>query len=62
MPDVDAITKAYMEDNATFADAFNFLLFDGEQVVHPEELTPLDPNELSVFNEGDLQTTQKHRD
>ena len=32
----DTVTKNYMEDNATFADAFNFLIYGGRQVIKPE--------------------------
>ena len=31
MHDTDSITKDYMKDAATFADAFNFLLYNGRQ-------------------------------
>ncbi len=64
MADADAVTRAYLEDNATFADAFNFLMFEGRQVIKPEDLTPLDPNELTILDEGDekLHTAQKYRD
>mgnify|MGYP003233526330 CR=1 FL=1 len=33
MHDTDSITKDYMKDAATFADAFNFLLYNGEPVI-----------------------------
>ena len=42
MGKLDSISKTYMEDVATFADAFNFQMFGGEQVVRPEALRPLD--------------------
>ena len=42
MADKDTITKDYMQDNATFADAFNFLIYGGEQVIDPQQLRPLD--------------------
>ena len=31
----DTAGKWYMSDNAIFADAFNFLLYDGEPVIKP---------------------------
>ena len=34
----DTITKAYIRENAVFADAFNYLIYGGRQVVNPEEL------------------------
>ena len=33
----DTITKAYMRENAVFADAFNYLIYDGEPVIEPEK-------------------------
>ena len=36
MADKDTVTKEYMQDSATFADAFNFLLYDGRQVIRPK--------------------------
>ena len=37
MADKDTITKKYMQDKVTFADVFNFLLYDGEQVIKPDQ-------------------------
>ena len=48
MRDKDAATKAYMQDNRRFADAFNFYLYDGRQVIRPENLKPLDPNLIAA--------------
>ena len=36
MGDKDTVTKEYMQDSAVFADVFNFLLYDGEQIIKPE--------------------------
>lgn len=36
MADKDTITKDYMQDRETFADAFNYLIYGGEQVIKPE--------------------------
>ena len=30
----DTVTKEYMRNNAVFADAFNYLIYDGAQVDH----------------------------
>ncbi len=38
----DTRTKEYMGNNERFADVFNFLLYDGEQVIIPENLIPMD--------------------
>ena len=32
----DAITKEYMRGSKVFADAFNYFIYGGEQVVDPE--------------------------
>ena len=44
----NVVTKQYMKDNARFADAFNFFLFHGEQVIKPEELTEQDVTEMAL--------------
>lgn len=64
MADKDAVTKAYMQDSAVFADAFNFLLFDGRQVIRPEQLRPLDTTAivLPYGADGTSVPDQKYRD
>lgn len=34
----DAVTKEYMKDKRVFADAFNYLLYDGREVITEERL------------------------
>ena len=46
----DTVTKQYLQDNEVFSDVFNYQLFDGEQVIHPEDLTELDPSEMLVLS------------
>lgn len=64
----DTVTKQYMRENAVFADAFNFLLYEGENVIQPEKIKELDTTELTipftVDNVGNQQTetVQKYRD
>ena len=48
MRKIDALSKKLMNDNEVFADAFNFLLYNGEQKIKPEDLKPLDTNSISV--------------
>ena len=64
MNDTDSITKAYMKDAATFADAFNFLLYNGEPVIQPEQLQEMDTTMLALpFGEdGTTVPQQKSRD
>ena len=35
-----------MSDNEIFADAFNYLLYDGKQKIKPEDLKPLDTSSI----------------
>lgn len=53
-----------MNDNEVFADAFNFLLYNGEQKIKPEDLKPLDTNSISVeINDTKVSSAvQKNRD
>ena len=59
----DAIGKRYLSDNAIFADAFNFLLYDGEPVIRPEELREADTTEIALpYGNNVRLTLQKIRD
>ena len=49
MSSKDTITKTYMKDNAIFADAFNFYIYHGEQVIKPDDLHELDTAESVIF-------------
>ena len=44
----DTVTKEYMRNNAVFADAFNYLIYDGAQVITPEQLHELDTTEIAI--------------
>ena len=43
----DTVTKAFMRENTVFADAFNYLSFNGEKVIQPEQLQEFDTTELA---------------
>ncbi|MBR6025222.1 MAG: transposase [Firmicutes bacterium] len=59
----DTIGKWYMSDNAIFADAFNFLLYDGEPVIKPEKLREADTTEIALpYGNNARLTVQKYRD
>ena len=64
----DTVTKEYMRSNKVFADAFNYLIYDGEQVVKPALLQELDTTEIAIpfaLGENENQTedvVQKYRD
>ena len=64
LADKDTVTKEYMQDKATFADAFNFYLYGGEQVIKPEQLKPLDTAAIALPYGKDEKSvpTQKYRD
>ena len=48
MGKVDTITKNYMSNNVVFADAFNYLMYDGNPVIRPEKLRELDTTEIAI--------------
>lgn len=56
----DTILKNFWRDNARFADLFNAILFDGKNVIKPEELEEADTDLSTVlkFN-GHADTLQK---
>ena len=59
----DAIGKRYMSDNAIFADAFNFLLYDGEPVIKPEKLREADTAGIALpYGNNASLPVQKYRD
>ena len=59
----DTILKNYWRDNAQFADIFNAVLFEGRQVILPEELEDVDTEESSVMEHRDYaQSIKASRD
>ena len=56
----DTILKNFWRDNHHFADLFNAALFDGEQVLNPDDLSEADTDLSSIikFN-GHAETVQK---
>ena len=63
MGTADTVTKAYMRENAIFADAFNYLIYDGRQVIKPESLKELDTTEIALpFADEHEEAVQKYRD
>ncbi len=72
----DVVTKDYIRINRIFADAFNYLLYDGKQVIDPDGLRELDSTEIAaLIGDGesadrkggakksvDIETVQKYRD
>lgn len=60
----DIVTKDYMKDNEVFADAFNFLIYGGRQVIVPEKLHPMDSMQILMpyGAEGAEMPKQQYRD
>ena len=64
MSDKDAVSKKYLQDNARFADLFNFYLYGGRQVIQPDQLKPLDTTAITLpyGQDGKASPVQKQRD
>ena len=63
MGTMDTEGKQYLSNPVIFADAFNYLLYDGEQVIKPEALQELDTTELTVpYGSNARVPVQKYRD
>jgi len=64
MSDKDAVSKKYLQDNARFADLFNFYLYGGRQVIQPDQLKPLDTTAITLpyGQDGKTSPVQKQRD
>ena len=59
----DTVLKNYWRNNEQFADLFNAVLFDGEQVIKPEELEDADTEESSILeHKGYAESIQASRD
>ncbi|MCD7761847.1 MAG: Rpn family recombination-promoting nuclease/putative transposase [Lachnospiraceae bacterium] len=48
MADTDTLTKKFVKDREVFADAFNYFLHDGKNVIKPEQLKAADTTEVVV--------------
>ena len=64
MRQADALTKEYLSNNEIFADVFNYLIYDGQQRILPENLIERDTSEITLplGKRGELATIQKFRD
>lgn len=63
MGKVDIATKQYMSHRDIIADAFNFYIYDGRQVIKPERLQKIDTAEVALPYGNDADTAvQKLRD
>ena len=60
---IDTEGKKYLSDNRIFADCFNYLLYDGRQVIQAENLKELDTTQIAIpYGNGARVPTQKYRD
>ena len=60
---MDTQTKQYISRPNIFADAFNYLLYNGRQVIQPEALLPVDTTEIAMpYGNGAKVPIQKYRD
>ena len=60
---IDTEGKKYLSDNEIFADAFNYLVYDGKQVIKAAELREIDTTELAVpYGNNAKAPVQKYRD
>ncbi len=64
MGDKDNKTKKFIEKNRIFADVFNYFIYDGEQVIKPDDLQQLDSTEIVLNKELpiDKDSVKKYRD
>lgn len=67
MADKDSLTKLFVKNKNVFADAFNYYLHGGREIIKPEQLSPVDTTEVVVpYGEDDtgllIQPVQKIRD
>ncbi len=63
MGKADIETKQYMSDPAHFADAFNYLIYQGQPVIRPENLVEMDTTQIAIPESGEnREPTQKYRD
>ena len=54
MGKIDARTQEYLSDNKRFADIVNYYIYDGEQIIKPDDLHEMDTNEIAFpYGEGD---------
>ena len=60
---IDTETKAYLSDRRRFADAFNFSVYDGDEVILAEDLKELDTAAIALPYGVDAKAAvQKYRD
>ena len=61
MPERDSLLKDYMSNKTVFADVFNFMIYEGEQVLKPENLSTLSPETVVLQDAEDGKLIPSHR-
>ena len=62
MGTADIVTKEYMRENTVFADAFNYLIYNGKKVIDPAKLTEIDSTEIALpFGNAEKVKAEKKR-
>ena len=60
---IDTETKAYLSQPDKVADAFNYWIYGGREVIKPDELQPLDTTAIAIpYGNGNKESIQKFRD
>ena len=60
---LDTEGKVYLSNNRIFADAFNYLMYDGEEVIKAENLKELDTTQIAIpYGNNARVPVQKYRD
>jgi hypothetical protein len=60
---MDTVLKNYWRNNEWFADFFNAVLFEGRQIISPDELTDIDTEESSILEHKNYaETIEASRD
>ena len=64
MGTADIVTKEYMRENTVFADAFNYLIYNGKKVIDPAKLIEIDSTEivLPFGNEEKVKAEKKRKE
>ena len=63
MADKDTAMKVLFSNNDYFADLFNYKIFNGKQVIKPEDIYEADGNEsISIMNTLESVIEQRNRD
>ena len=60
MRQADTLTKEYLSNNEIFADVFNYLIYDGQQRILPENLIERDTSEITLPDRKSTRLNSSH--